>query len=290
MLKMKAFFLMLSAALVFSGCMSSPTVVGLALPHIIKSDEKKLVRQPENEELRLEAGSYNVMYANAFIEGPAKMLPPEKFEERDAELLRAKGFYLKGVFELRGGLEQNYPGINGAGARGGLSGILAQMRAADVPWLYWTVAGTLAAYSIDPMDLDLGLKIPELTLFINRAYELDPDYNNGALDDFFILFYGSLPPTLGGDREKAVEHYRLALEKSKGLSPSPYVSYAEAIAIPAQDYPAFKSNLEKALAVDIGKIKVATDKLAAKLSQRRARYLLDNADLFIVTENNDETE
>jgi predicted anti-sigma-YlaC factor YlaD len=265
--------------------MSSPAVVGAALPHIIKSDEKKLRQKPENEKLRLETGSYNIMYANAFIEGPAKMLPSEKFEERDAELQRAKGLYLRGVSVLREGLEQKYPGINEAREEDRLSAILARMTADDVPWLYWIVAGSLAAYSVDPMDLDLGFKIPELTRYINRAYELDPDYNNGALDDFFISFYGSLPPALGGDRERAIEHYRLALEKSKGLSASPYVSYAEAIAMPAQDYPLFKSNLEKALAVDIGKIKVATERLANKLSQKRARYLLDNANLFFIIDD-----
>lgn len=265
--------------------MSSPAVVGAALPHLIKSDEKKLGRQPENKELRLETGSYYVMYANAFVEAPAKMLPSEKFAERDAELQRAKGLYLKGVAILREGLEQKYPGINEARAEDGLAVILAKMDAADIPWIYWTVAGSLAAYASDPMDLDLGFKIPELTMLIKHAYELDPDYNNGALDDFFIILYGSLPATLGGDREKAIEHYALALEKSKGLSASPYVSYAESIAIPAQDYPAFKASLEKAIAVDTGKIKVATDRLANKLSQRRARYLLDNAHLYFIIED-----
>jgi predicted anti-sigma-YlaC factor YlaD len=267
------------AALSLQGCLSSPTVVGLALPTVIKIEEGKLRKSPDNAALALAAGSYNVMYANAFVQGPAQMLGSTKYKKRDAEFARAKKIYLRGVAVLRGALDKKYPGINKAGAQ---SSYLAALGAEDVPLIYWLVAGTLAAYSLDPFDLDLGFKIPELSTLIKRAYELDPDYNNGTLDEFFVLFYGALPPTLGGNIELAKKHYALAIEKSKGNSAGPYLSYAESIAIPAQDYEAFKTNLKAALAVDINKIKGATNKLAQKISQRRARYLLKNADLYFI--------
>jgi predicted anti-sigma-YlaC factor YlaD len=268
-----------------TGCMSSPALVGFALPVIIKSDEKKLTKAPDNESLRVETGSYYIMYANAFIEGPAKMLPVSSYEKRDKQLAKAKKRYLRGVEILRAGLEKKYPGIGAAFREGKLPAYLKRLKKEDVPELYWTVAGTLAAYSIDPMDLDLGLKLPELTALILRAYELDPAFNNGALDDFFVLFYGALPPPLGGDRDKAKAHFRIALEKTGGNAASPYVSYAEVIAIPEQDYAKFKEYLGKALAVDFRKMKDSEEKLANKIAQRRARFLLKNAaDYFILDE------
>jgi predicted anti-sigma-YlaC factor YlaD len=266
------------------GCLSSPTVVGLALPVVIKVDEGKLKKAPDKADLALETGSFYVMYANAFVQAPAQRLAPSKYKKRDSELARAKKLYLRGVDILRGSLDKKYPGINDAGGQGTRprSEYLAALTRDDVPLIYWLVAGTLAAYSLDPFDLDLGFKIPELSVLIKRAYELDPDYNNGALDEFFIMFYGALPPTLGGDIELAKKHYALAIKKTGGNSAGPYVSYAEAIAIPAQDYEAFKSNLDAALAVDISKVKGDTNKLAQKISKRRARYLLKNAGSYFM--------
>ena len=265
--------------------MSSPTVVGLALPVVIKSDEKKLAKAPENAALRVETGSYYIMYANAFVEGPAKMLPASSYEKRDKKLAEAKKRYLRGVEILRAGLDKKYPGINEAFQEGKLPAYLKRLEKDDVSAIYWTVAGTLAAYSLDPMDLDLGLKLPELTALIQRAYELDPAFNNGALDDFFVLFYGALPPPLGGDRDKAKAHFRLALEKTGGNAASPYVSYAEVIAIPEQDYAAFKDYLGKALAVDFRKMKDSEEKLANKIAQRRARFLLKHADDYFILDD-----
>jgi predicted anti-sigma-YlaC factor YlaD len=152
-----------------------------------------------------------------------------------------------------------------------------------VALLYWTVAGTLAAYSIDVFDFELGSKIPELAAMIARAYELDPDFNRGAIDEFYILFYASLPEILGGDMARAEVHFQLALEKTQGLSAGPYVSYAQAVCVPAQDYDAFKANLEKALAIDPDGD--SANRLVNVISQRKARHLLDTAyEYFIFLE------
>jgi hypothetical protein len=80
---------------------------------------------------------------------------------------------------------------------------------------------------------------------------------------------------MGGDREKAEFHYKKALEKSKGLAAGPYVSYAKAVAVPAQDYRRFKSCLEAALAIDTEN--ESANRLVNVLAQNKARYMLENA-------------
>jgi predicted anti-sigma-YlaC factor YlaD len=259
---------------VFTGD-SDPQLVGDALPFAIKLYESLLDQQPDHQGLILTTGSLLVMYANAFVQGPAEMLPPSRYSERQAALARAKALYLRGVDILYGGLDKKYPGFRGAGAAGTLGAYLGRTKAADVPLLYWLVAGTLSAYSLNPFDLELGMKIRDLTAMIGRAYELDPDFNNGAIDDFYVLFYASLPDSLGGDKSKVALHFERALAKAGGQLVSPYVSYAQAVAIPAQDYAAFKEYLETALALDVN-VNPAT-RLMNILSQRRARYLLDSA-------------
>jgi predicted anti-sigma-YlaC factor YlaD len=162
---------------------------------------------------------------------------------------------------------------------------LKKIKKADVPHIYWLVAGTLSAYAINPMDISLGIKLPELTALINRAYELDEDFNEGALDDFFVLFHASVPPSMGGDKSKVDAHFRKALEKSKGLSPGPYVSYAQAVCIPAQDYKTFKKYLEIAAAIDPEAN--PDNRLVNIISQRKARYLLERAPYYFIDTGED---
>jgi predicted anti-sigma-YlaC factor YlaD len=262
------------ASTVFTGD-SDPRLVGDALPFAIKMYEALLDQQPNHQGLILTTGSLFVMYANAFVQGPAEMLPRTEYRERREGRERAKLFYLRGVEILRSGLDKKYPGFNGAGAEGKLDAFLSRTKKEDVPLLYWTVAASLSAYSLDPFNLELGMRIGELHAMIQRAYELDPDFNNGAIDDFFVLFYASLPESLGGDKSKVDTHFNLAVEKSKGLSAGPYVSYAQVISVPAQDYETFKKYLETALAIDPDEN--PSNRLVNIVSQRKAQYLLDNA-------------
>jgi predicted anti-sigma-YlaC factor YlaD len=272
---------------VFTGD-EDPELVGEAIPFAIKLYETLLSSNPDHEGLILTTGSLFVMYANAFVQGPAQMRPSYEFLERQGALERAKKLYLRGAGILSGGLEKKYPGIGGAYDAGTLEAYLAKMKKADVPLLYWLVGGTLSAYSLDPFDLDLGHKIPELTALINRAYELDPDFNKGAIDDFYVLFYSSVPEGMGGDKSRVDTHFRLALEKSKGLLAGPYVSYAQSVSIPAQDYDTFKKCLEAALAVNPGDD--PSNRLVNILAQRKARYLLDNAPNYFLDLEPEEEE
>ncbi|GHU60196.1 hypothetical protein FACS189444_6780 [Spirochaetia bacterium] len=264
-----------------------PELIGDALPLAIKVYEALLEQQPNHQGLILTTGSLFVMYANAFVQGPAEMLPADRYLERQAALDRAKKLYLRGADILYTGLDKKYPGFSGASQAGTMDTYLARMKKADVPSLYWYVAGQLSAFGLDPFNIELGVRIAELTTLIGRAYELDPDFNNGALDDFYVLFYSSLPEILGGDKTLVENHFKRAVEKSKGLSPGPYVSYAQAVCVPAQDYETFKDYLERALTIDVDQD--PANRLQNILSQRKARYLLDSAsNLFISLPGDDD--
>ncbi|MDR3341346.1 MAG: TRAP transporter TatT component family protein [Treponema sp.] len=257
-----------------------PELVGDAIPFAIKMYEALLSQQPDHQGLILTTGSLFIMYANAFVQGPAQILPVSRYDEREQAFARAKKLYLRGADILYGGLDKKYPGFSSAYRSGNQDTYLAKMKKADVPSLYWITAGVLSAFSLNPFDLELGVRLPEITALIHRAYELDPDFNNGAIDDFYVLFYASLPETLGGDKSKVGTHFKRAVEKSKGRTASPYVSYAEAVCIPAQDYDTFKTYLEKALALEVNAD--PANRLVNILSQRKAQYLLDTASRYFL--------
>jgi predicted anti-sigma-YlaC factor YlaD len=270
---------------VFTGD-SDPELVGDALPFAIKMYEALLDQSPDHQGLILTTGSLFVMYANAFVWSPAELLPSVRYEEREAALDRAKKLYIRGADILIGGLDQKYPGFSSlSSAKGDLLPALTTLKKADIPLLYWTAAGYLSAYSLDPFDSTLGRRVPDLMLYIGRAYELDPDFNNGALDDFYVLAYASLPPSIGGDPSRVDTHFARVIEKSKGKLAGPYVSYAQAVAIPAQDYAAFRSYLEKALAIDPDGD--SENRLVNIISQRKAKALLEAASDYFILEDED---
>ena len=256
---------------------SDPELVGGALPFAIKMYETLLSQNPNHQGLLLTTGSLFIMYANAFVQGPAEMLDAvEFFEERIEGLDRAKRLYLRGYALLMSALDNRFPGFSSATIHDGtLQPLLRRARRDDVPLLYWAVLGGLAAFSIDIFDFELGAKIPDWAAMMARAYELYPDFNNGAINEFYILFYASMPESLGGSRDNARIHFQRAVEKSRGLSATPFVAYATAISVPAQDYDTFRQKLEVALAIDVDEN--PSIRLVNILSQRRARHLLDTA-------------
>ncbi|GBU27859.1 hypothetical protein R84B8_01402 [Treponema sp. R8-4-B8] len=253
-----------------------PKLVGDAIPFAIKMYESLLSANPNHQGLMLTTGSLFIMYANAFVEGPAEMLTRREWETREAALIRSKQLYLRGYGILYDALEKKFPGFKKATvAKGTIQPLLKKCKKEDVGLLYWAVAGGLSAYSIDILDYNLSANIPQWSAMIQRAYELDPNYGTASLDEFFILYYASLPELLGGNRDKAEYHYKLALEKTGGNSAGAYVSYAQSVCVPAQNYNSFKDCLEKAIAIDPNKN--TSTRLVNIISQRKARWLLDNA-------------
>ncbi|MCL2193574.1 MAG: TRAP transporter TatT component family protein, partial [Treponema sp.] len=197
---------------VFTGD-SDPELVGAALPFAIKMYEALLYSTPRHQGLQLTTGSLFIMYANAFIHGPADRLPIYEWQAREDALARAKQLYLRGHRILLDALEQRHRGFAAAAQNADtMQTFSRRFRRQDVPFLYWTVASGLAAYSVDVFDFDLAANIPVWHIMIERAFELDPDFS--GLDEFLLLYFASLPEMLGGDRDRARYHFGRAMEKS----------------------------------------------------------------------------
>jgi len=264
---------------VFTGD-SDPQLVGDALPFAIKMYEALLSANPEHQGLLNTTGSLFVMYANVYVQGPAERLPRSMYAQRQAALVRAKNMYLRGLDLLYRGLELKYPGFSAAFKENKIKDYLLKMKSTDVPALYWASAAGLSAYSLNPFDMELGVRIPEFYSMVERAYELNPDFNSGALDEFMLIYHASIPDSMGGDKSKVDYYFQKAVEKSKGLAAGPYVTYAQTVSIPAQNYDKFKEMLEKALSIDPDKD--PSNRLVNIIAQQKARYLLDSAALYFI--------
>ncbi len=272
-----------SSGHVFSGD-DDPELVAGALPFAIKFYESLLTSLPDHEGLRLRTGSLYIMYASAFIQGPADMTPATEVESRQALLARAKKLYLRGRDILLAGLEKKNPKLREELKARQFKKALAPFGLKDIDLLYWAAAGWVAAYSIDPFDLSIGLTLPEAAALMNRVLELAPDYSSGAVHNFYVLYYGSLPEALGGDENRARDHFKQA-EKLCGDSDTSYLlSLATTVAVKNQNRQEFIDLLKRVL--DFDPDKAPRNRLVNILNKRKAAWLLEHVDDFFLPPEN----
>jgi len=266
------------AQAVFTG-EEDPELAAAALPTFIKASEMLQAADPKDRDKAVTTASLYVMYANAFVYGPASRLPDERFEERKAAADRAGALYRRAFRMLAAALEARAPGALAA-AREGDAGPLGRLRAADVPLLYWSAASIMSAFGLNPLDFESAGNLGVAGLLVARAAELEPGWNEGAIQEFYLQYYAGLPAYLGGDRAKALAAYEKALSYSGGRSASLFVAYATSICRPDDDYEGYRAALERALALDPAAR--PENRLAAELARRDARFLLDTADRYFI--------
>ena len=148
-----------------------------------------------------------------------------------------------------------------------------------MPLLYWTAAAWAAALSLKVNDPEVSADQSIVDALARRALVLDPSWELGSIHEFFIS-WESGRSFIGGSKQKALGHYQSAVELSKGLKASPYVTYAESITVPEQDRAAFEAALQKALAIDAARPN--DQRLVNILMQKRARWLLPRVDEYFI--------
>lgn len=269
---------------VFTGD-NDPELVGDALPFAIKLYESLLEVLPMHRGLQLKTGSIYIMYANAFLQTPANMLTEDEYKKQEFLLQRAKNLYLRGRDILLKGLEREYPGFLKNLDEQQYQIVFKSLKKEDVPFLYWAAAGWLGAFAIDPFDMKLGITLPRAAAMMEQVLKMDPQFGNGAVHDFYTLYYGSMPDYMGGDFDKARYHFKKAIELSQGKLTSPYLSLATSVSIKEQNLEEFKSLLNKMLDIDPEIDK--DNRLLNTLNIRKAKWYLEHIDDFFL--ENDET-
>ncbi|NCN05539.1 MAG: hypothetical protein GW949_07900 [Spirochaetales bacterium] len=259
---------------------NDPELVGDALPFTIKLYELILEMDPENRPLILTTGSLFVMYANAFVWGPAEILPFDEFEAQFAARMRAKQLYLRGRDMVMQGVELKYPGFTQAAFEGKLEPFLEKFTKEDVPYLYWLGAGWFGAFSLDNFDVNLAINVKAAADLLLKAYEIDPEYDDRTLDEFLITFHGVVPQGYGGDPTKVEYHFNRVVELRGERSVGPYVALAQSVGVPKQNYPLFRDMLAKANEIEIEDY--PDQLLLNTINLRKARWLKENEEFLFL--------
>src|SRR5262245_15083345 len=252
-----------------------PELIREATPFALKLYESLLESVPTHVPLLVSTCGSFTQYGYAFLEAEADSLDTSRRADATALRERALKHYLRGRGYCLRGMDARFGKGTSAALLQNPEATVAKAKKDDVPLLYWTAASWGAAISLGIDRPDLAVDFPTVRALADRALALDPAWNRGAIHELMISL-DSLPEALGGNPERAREHFKMAVEIQKGLSPGPYVALATGIAVPAQDRPEFERLLKEALAIDPEKD--PSNRLVTLITQRRARVLLDRID------------
>ena len=258
---------------------NDPDLVGQAIPFGLKMYESLLAELPDHRDLLLTTAAGYCQYGYAFVQMEADYLEDQDLEKSRYLKGRAQNLFLRARGYAIRGLETNHEKFF-SGLRIDHDSTLQRVDRADVPLLYWLGASWAAAIAVKKDDLSLMSDLYLVEAVMQRALKLYPDFNHGALHEFFIAFDGSRADAMGGSAQRARMHFEAAVKLTKGRKVSPYVSLAENVAVREQNVKEFRALLEKALAIDI-QLEPAY-RLENVIFQRRARWLIDRiGDLFL---------
>lgn len=261
---------------------NDPELVRDFFPTALKLYEIMHLQNPSHEGLSIMSGQLYIMYANAFIQTPAEQLKSEQFDIQNEEYRRAGNFYVRGKDYVMMALDHKYKNfrVSVYGTEAQSKAILSKCKISDTTALYWAGVGALGAFSLNPLNTDLLAILPGSLAMLERASELNPAFNNGAIWEVLMAFYASAPESLGGGKEKALVAYEKALSYSEGKSPGTYIAYARSFCIPAQDSAGFDESIEKALAINPES--QMENRLVLTISHRQAQWLKNHKSDYIL--------
>ena len=254
-----------------------PELVGEALPFALKSMEAILRATPRHRKLLIATCAGFVQYGHAFILQPAERLENENLEAARKTRERAKRLFLRARHYGIQALDLDQPGFSEAIFTDPAAAVEGRQRK-DVAALYWTGVAWGSAISAAKGDMSLIGDLPIVTAIMEKALELNSDWHNGAIHEFFIVYDSTRSEAGGGGPARVEYHFSRAMELNQGRSISPLVLLAESACIKQQNRQRFEFLLKESLAFDVNRY--PEYRLANIMAQRKARYLLDNVDSF----------
>lgn len=258
-------------------------LVGAALPFGLKLMESLLAESPDHPGLLLTSCKGFVLYSYAYVHYAAEVAEETDLDRARVLRKRAGRLYLRALkYGLRG-LEKNYPGFEKElylDPQKAVSRIGPKKIERDLPFLYWSAAALGLAISVSRDDAVMLARLPEVEAMMDRGLELDEQWEEGSFHQFKVQLAGA---KVGEpDPDLIGTHYERALELSMGRNAGLYLAYAEAVSVPNQDMPEFRSLVQQAL--DIDPDLNPDNRLLNLIAQRRALWLLTRSDELILDE------
>ena len=233
--------------------------------------EREVARNPDNPDLLLKAVSNLTIYSYGFLMEKADREVVKNYHQGKKLYHRAQNIFNRAKdYGLRG-IKFYYPGFDSLMEATKMEPFTFKKE--DVPFFYWTAAAWGGTISASRGDLDYVVELPKVGWLLERAIDVDSDWNKGALYSAMISYSMKRPDQVGKGEKLARLYFNKAIESSGGHDCSPYVTLAELVSVNNQDQKEFEELLKKALTIDIN---IDPElKLSNIIAQSRARWLLE---------------
>ncbi|MCH8125182.1 TRAP transporter TatT component family protein [candidate division KSB1 bacterium] len=235
----------------------------LALGSNLKFLEVLIRNDPDNQKLLLLAAEAYTSYTLGFIQ--------DKYPERARNFyLRARDYALRVLNKnknFRKALNQDIEQFKSA---------LNTFKRSDVPALFWTANAWGSYINLDLTDVDAIASLPKVQAIMEKALELDETFYYGGPHAFLGTLFASRSRILGGDPERAKEHFTKCLEISNQSFLLWKYLFAMSYAVQSQDRDLFKRQLQEIL--DAPNDILPEQRLANEIAKEKAKALLEKED------------
>ncbi|MHB8743560.1 MAG: TRAP transporter TatT component family protein [Sulfuricaulis sp.] len=174
-----------------------------AIPANLKLIEGLIQELPGNADLRIQAAEGFYGYAYGFV------------EDQDHE--RASMLYRRGLAQALHALtDKGFQGDIATMTQDELKRRLSALGRDAVPALFWSASCWAKWIDMNRNDPARIAELGKTALLMQRVLQLDENYYYGGADLFFGVYYGSRPPMLGGDYERAAHYFSKARAVTEG--------------------------------------------------------------------------
>ncbi|GAB4371117.1 MAG: hypothetical protein Kow0042_13720 [Calditrichia bacterium] len=283
------FSVLLLSVFLFSGCSlqkialrSTTSLLYYGIDAIYQEEDLQIAEQAIASDLKLLEGLYQadpknkdilLMLTQGYASYSLGFVEDENIERAKLFYLRARDYgfqLLQKTKSFRDSLPENSDLFETQ---------LRSLQQKDLPALFWTAFAWGSWINLSKDDPRAVFDLTRVKAMMNRVLELDEGFFFGAAHLFFGAVHGALPRMLGGDPDKAKEHFQRCLQLTDQKFMLAYVYLARYYAQPQLDETLFDQYLNQVL-------EAPTDilpgyQLITAISKKKARLLMERrADLF----------
>lgn len=245
----------------------------------LKMLEGLLEVTPDNEDLLLLTSSSFTRYTFGFVEEQIEVADERyDFREKGKYVKRAVDFYERGKSYALRSMDKHRKDfsqlIEGDLERFAIE--LKQLEGEHVSSLFWIAYAWGSIINLQQSEPARLAELARVELMMDRILELDESFFFGGAHLFYGIFYGGRPEMLGGDTEKAKEHFDMAIKITGGKFLMAQFFLAKCYAFQTQNKELFEKTLQEI--IEAPNDLYPDQRLANELAKRRARRLLARVD------------
>jgi len=242
---------------------SDPTIVRAGTPAYLMLIDGLIEAYPDNSELLTAGCQAYTAYASSFVEDTDP-------NEAAVFYAKAKGYGFRALSKKKDFQQA------ATGQVDDFVAFLKQYNKRDVPPLFWTTSAWSKWISLNLDSVEALADMTMLEATMQRTLELDDAFYHGSPHLLMAVYLAARPAIIGGNIQKAKEHFDRAFSLGADKLLSAKVLFARYYAVRLRDRVLFAKTLQEVMDTPVNEVPELT--LANTLAKEKAREMLEKVD------------